>query len=1021
MKHLNIAMILAVLLFTCAGFSLAQQAPVRLSGAVTDSGGVTAESLAVGIPGEQSFTRPVIAPLPAATAGVANPVISLDGAWKFTLKPPTNFWDNGVDPAGWSEITVPGEAIMQGFDVDGFDMEYPYKRKITIPADYSGKRIFLLFDGVYTYARVWVNGTFVRDHHGGFTSWNCEITEQVKPGETAWVTVGVSDSLLDEYIENMSNYARHSLLGIVRGVRLFAVPQDHISRFHVETDFDAGYSNATLKVTCAMAFKSGNGVELRLRLKDPKGAAVALDPAGVLLTPEKPEAVVNTPVVAPLKWDAEHPNLYTLEAEAAVDGVVVQTLRKKIGFRKVELQGQELRVNGRRVKLRGVAMHDVHPLAGRAVSRAMTESAIRLFKQANMNYLRMSHYPRSDEFYELCDEIGMYVEDDAALVHDAYDAPKTPDIIALNTWAEQVETHRSHPSIILWEIGNESDVGTKIPKMFDYVRREDPSRPCVWPSYNTPANESIIRDQHYPSAGVNLGDGDCAVVYNEYAHMANYNISTLKRDPNARNHWGQGIKMFWEEMVPGRGCLGGAIWSAIDDVFLYSHQPLKELTARQEQGGEWGIIDGWRRAKPEYWLAKKAFSPVRIHDGPVASPAAGSPLQIPVTNWFDHADLSEITLRWAAGRDSGSLRCPGVPPGGAGTLVIPVRAWQAGETLNLKFDWAGMTIDEYNLLIGGELRKRFPPPAGPAPAITEDAESITVTGGKFAVVFSKATGKIMRAGYGKTPMIQGGPQLNLAPVILSGWTLESLTHASSATQALITITGRYEQVAVQDWEDGVVKGQDKDGKEIYHEKPAGPVGVVFVVKIDGQGLINTEFNISNPPPPNAGSIGNTGYDEVGVTYLLPAAVDRIRWERKGLWSAYPEDHIGRNRGTAPRAGKVPVYREEPTWPWGLDEKTFYYFGAEDKGGRGCNDFRSTKENVWNYSACLANSEKQVRVESEAAAVAARAEVVDGERVALHINSVVGYPSLQWGNYCPIVEIKPGYRGSVGLRLTESGK
>ncbi len=1005
------------------------ETPERLSGSLTEGGGIAADvysnieqGIAIGRanPDEgKRFPRPVIVPLPARTAGVANPVLSLDGTWKFTLAPPSNFWLNSVDPSGWPDIQVPGEAYMQGFPIalrGGYDKEFPCKRQLSIPDDFRGKRIFLRFDAVYTYARVWVNGKFVRDHHGGFTPWNCEITDCVTPGERAWLTVGVTDSKVDEYINNMSGYAQHSLLGIIRGVRLFAVPPDCLTRVQVETDLDAAYSNALLKTTCAMSFQKAASAAVRLTLRDPGGAEVALSPSSLELSPGKPEMTLSVPVAAPLKWDAEHPNLYTLEAKVEVDGAMVQTLTKKIGFRKVELKDRQILVNGRVVKLRGLGTMPAHPLAGRTLTREMSEASIRMYKQANVNYLRNACYPQGSEVYDLCDKIGMYLEDDASLVHDGFDnAPKTPDAIALSTWAEQIEENRSHPSIILWEAGNESPIGTKIPKMSDYLKREDQTRPFVWPSYNTSPDPEVIFDHHYPAWNTRFGGRVSPTIYNEFAHVADYCVHTIKRDPNIRNYWGISVRKMWEGMYPAAGCLGGTIWAAIDDVFQYPQQPLKERVVKQSQGGEWGIIDGWRRAKPEYWLTKKAFSPVRVKDAPVALLAAGRPLQIPIANWFDHANLNEVGIRWAVGRESGTIPGPDVAPGGSGTFMIPARAWQAGEILNLKFDWSGMMIDEYNLPVGGEIKKVFPAASGPAPKVTEDTASITVVGKDFAVVFSKITGKITGATFGGANLIEGGPELNLAPVVLSGWSLSSLSHSTTPTQAVITLAGRYEKVEIEGWKDKIpVPGQ----KSVHYQKPSGPVGVTFVVKVDGQGLITTDFTVTNPPPPNASQYGNTGYDEVGVTYLLPAGIDRINWDRKGLWSAYPEDHIGRNRGTATRAGKVPVYRQEPTWPWSQDEKNFYYFGADDPGGRGSNDFRSTKENVWFYSAQLAGSPKRVRVESEATA-AVRSQVAADGRVELRINTVLGYPSLQWGNYCPIAKIPSGYAAGVNLRLTDN--
>ena len=163
-------------------------------------------------------------------------MLSLNGTWKFTLSPPSEFWLNSSDPAAWPDASVPGELVMQGFRISR-DVEYPYKRSVLIPADFKGKRIILRFDGVYSYARVWVNGVLVREHHGGFTSWDCDITNHVTPGQAAWITVGVTDR--SDEISYGSNYAKHYMGGILRDVKLVALPSSHATRLQLETDLDA--------------------------------------------------------------------------------------------------------------------------------------------------------------------------------------------------------------------------------------------------------------------------------------------------------------------------------------------------------------------------------------------------------------------------------------------------------------------------------------------------------------------------------------------------------------------------------------------------------------------------------------------------------------------------------------------------------------------------------------------------------------------------------------------------------------
>ena len=339
------------------------------------------------------WPRPQLVPLPAQVQGVSNPVLSLNGTWKFTLNPPPQFWLNGVDLSAWSDVDVPGELAMQGFEISR-DVEYPYKRSVLIPPDFKGKRIVLRFDGVYSYARLWVNGVFKREHHGGFTSWECDITDQVTPGEAAWITVGVTDR--SDEISYGSNYAKHYIGGILRDVKIVALPPTHATRLQLTTGLDAAYRDATLEVTAAVAVQGARHAALSLHLRDPEGRQISLRPGSMSFTADQGEARLEIPVTAPRKWDAEHPNLYTLQATLLADGVAVETVERKIGFRKIEVRGNKLYVNGQEVKLRGACRHDIHPLRGRSTTPELDDQDARLFRDANLNFVRTSHYPPTE-------------------------------------------------------------------------------------------------------------------------------------------------------------------------------------------------------------------------------------------------------------------------------------------------------------------------------------------------------------------------------------------------------------------------------------------------------------------------------------------------------------------------------------------------------------------------------------------------------------------------------------------------
>jgi len=937
----------------------------------------------------EEWPRPQLVPLPAQVQGVSNPVLSLDGAWKFTLSPPKEFWLNSSDPAAWPDVSVPGELVMQGFGISR-DVEYAYKRQVLIPPDFKGKRMILRFDGVYSYARVWVNGVLKREHHGGFTSWECDITSEVIPGEVAWLTVGVTDR--SDEISYGSNYAKHYMGGILRDVKLIALPSSHATCFHVETNFDAAYHDGRLAVTAAVAFQAARKAALHLQLRDPDNQIVNLPVASWSFTPDNSQGRLHFQVPGPRKWDAEHPNLYTLEATLMVDGEAAETLEKKIGFRKIEVRGNKLEVNGQEVKLRGACRHDIHPLRGRSTTAELDERDALLFRDANLNFVRTSHYPPSEKFLEACDRYGLYVEEETAVcfVNAEWNVSRQgsqsdPDFLSryMTQFSEMIERDRSHPSVLMWSLGNESRWGTNIAAEYAYARREDTSRPVIFSYPGTvPAGTAgyDIWSEHYPKVEGDLKSARVPKLNDEYGHVACYNTDTLKRDPGVRDFWGSSIRRFWDNCFASQGCLGGAIWGAIDEVFLLPDSPVGY--------GEWGLVDGWRRPKPEYWLTKKAYSPIHISDGPVANPGPGQPLTVPIENRFDHTDLNELALDWSVGADSGRVIPSSLPPHRSGTLSIPARAWRNGEVLSLKFYRPGaILVDEFNLTLGRPVPV-FPKVQGPAPAVIADTNTLRVVGSDFAITFSRQTGLISEGIFHGRRLLEGGPYLNLGAVSLPSWWLTKLSCSTTPEEAIIDIAGRYMSV----------HGNAERGN------------AEFQVRIDGAGLITTRYTAFDLPRDTS---------EVGVSYLLSSDVDRLTWQRNSLWSVYPDDHIGRPRGVAMKLdGPLERYRVEPAHPWAEDSSDFFLFGSDDAGGRGSNDFRSLKADVFYASCVLSGTNLRLRAES-AGALAVRAQVGAGGKVAFSLDNLWGYPDLGWGTLARPLGLSKTYTNSVRMRFTDN--
>jgi len=917
---------------------------------------------------------PALVPVPESVAGVRQPVINLAGEWLVNIDPPEEFWKSAPD-ASWTKMAVPNEFATQGLAIRQ-DREYPCRKAIVIPSDFRDQRIFLRFDGVYSYARVWVNGTFVREHFGGFTSWDCEITDLVKPGEDADVVAGVTDRSDD--ISKASYYAKHLIGGILRDVRLFAVPHSHLQSLAVTVGLDETYKDGRIHIKAEQSAGDAAPSRLQLKLTDDAGPVLAFEPSTIPFKSGSAEADIAVP--APRLWDAEHPNTYMLEASLVTGNTVAQTVQRRIGFRAVQRDGNQLMVNGRPVKLRGVCRHSIHPVSGRALPPELDEMDAKLLRAANINFVRTSHYPPSEHFLDACDRHGIYLEEETAVCwSNTKDASSDPEFAArfLGQFAEMIARDRDRASVLFWSLGNESQWGANFERERRFAARHDPRRPTIFSFPETaPLPLSVdIYSKHYAEQDSELGSSTDPVLHDEFAHVPCYNVSTLQLDPGVREFWGQSIKRFGDKFLSTDGCLGGSIWAGIDEVFLLPDGPVGY--------GPWGIIDGWRREKPEYWLTRKAYSPIRIDDRPVAVPEQGLPLAIPVRNAFDHTDLNEIEVRWALNSAASQQLRLNLPPHGSGYLEIPPQPWKAGDTLHLDFLASGVSIDRFRLPLGTP--KLSIPVSKAAPVkLEKSGNRVVITGPRFSIVFSQVTGLITEARFNNQPVITGGPYLDLGDGPLKGHWLPNKFEASI----------------------------DGDVARIYTSGEAeaslgiSGVPVEFEITVDGAGLISTLYR------PHGGK------HHFGIAYALPSTVEKLAWKRSALWSVYPSGHIGRPQGLALKQSNHPAlrYGAKPEWPWSEDTGDFFLWGKDGKAPQASNDFRSLKQNIWWASCILAGGDIRLRAEGSAD-IAARAAVRPDGQVTFSLYNFWSYPDLGWGNYtgpsAPAVDMH-----EIKVRLTD---
>ena len=966
------------------------------------------------LPDEASY--PVLQEL----AGVETPAVLLSGTWQFRYSPDSK----------WDKIQVPGEPAMQGYAIE-HDKPFTYRKSFTVPADYAGKHTILRFDGVYSHARLFVNGTFVREHHGGFTRWDTDVTPFVRPGKKNEIRLEVTDRLDD--ISYASGYAHHPIGGILRDVTLFALPETCLYDFYAETHLDAAYEDAVLKIGYSSPVVGG--AEVAYTLADPSGRRYPLAQSRF---PLKEGGNMNElPVKNPLKWDAEHPNLYTLTVTLSKDGKEIGRFDRRIGFRDVKIEKDRMPV-----KLRGACRHDIHPTLGRTTTAELDSLDVILFKRSNMNFVRTSHYPPTERFLEYCDRYGIYVESETAVCFvDTYRqknyAPgKTQDSAEftpryLSQCREMVKSFRSHPSILFWSIGNESVYGTNFQQCWDWVKATDKTRPVIFSYPGSVGEKEPVYDilsMHYQDVNGNLnqwnrstrgfqGEGIPAL-FDEWAHPACYTYATLQEDPNIREFWGHSLEKMWSGLFDAPGGLGGAIWGYVDETFMLPEPKVgtafwKEFarTAKPEdyQGkcvgyGEWGIVDVWRREKPEFWATKKAYSPVRLMTTEVPSFLSGQRLLLPVYNRFDHTDLNEIKIRYTYKGVEKELPAPSIAPHQKGLLVIPAEAWEEGELLSICFYTAtGELLDAEQVSLGSDYHVRLADseasPVNGVLQVEETAGMMTIKGDGFEIPFSKETGLICNATSKGQVIIEKGPFLHL------DINLNHLTGAEVRKSARKFLTSD------SDWKKQSLTYTRKEGAvEVALSGFYQDVQTDILIRISPAREMNVSYVVAGQP---------NGYlRETGLSFYLPERLDYLQWERKGMWSCYPEGAFAGNTGeTSLYNPKQVRYGENPAQPWSADTHNYYYWAD---AGANCDRpltqmAKGMKENIYRYTLSATGGGAGLTVCSSDASLACRTSKRGDGQLMLYINNRWDYPEIAWGNYCKTLEAVPCY-GEMKIRF-----
>lgn len=868
---------------------------------------------------------PQFTPVPSQVAGIYQPAISLNGIWQFNEKPDAGFYRNFSSNDQWKSIVVPGQWSMQGFKVDSASFG-GYRTTFSVPEEWLSQTVKLRFDGVSSESVVYLNGQEIGQHMGGMTAFELDITKALKKGENQLALQVRSESLAD-MLGSLTQYAAHQLGGITRKVTLFTVPKTYISDIRIVTDLDAQYKNANLKVRVQVKNNSSEiAANEMIRISVP-GLPTVIEKELPALQPGATwNGWLEQQVTAPLKWDNEHPNLYTLHAELRNNNKITEQVDKRFGFREIEIAGNRFLVNGIPVKLRGVNRHEAHPLGGRVLTTELRREDAELYRAANCNYIRTSHYPPGEEFVEICNELGLFVELEAPvcwLGHHAnenwqqlsYRDPQYyPYVLQANM--ETIHFYRNHPSIIFWSIANESYWNKEFAQVLEYVKKADPTRPSAfhdqaYGGFNNQGSTTPVANIHYPgpSGYKTAAKSDRPMVYGEYCHLNVYNRSELVTDPGVRSDWALALAPTWENMYKTDGVLGGAIWSGIDDIF--------QMPDGSAVGyGPWGPIDGWRRPKPEYWDMKKIYSPIRVYTKTL-QPA--NEFTLDVENRHSFTNLNELQINWTYGNEQGITKLD-LKPGEQGKLKITVKHPDDANALYLSFkDPRGFITDEYLIPVGEQHQNKLPASQILPTRLKTKADRYVITGKDFVCEISRANGQIITLKKNKQEILNGGPLLMALP--LTGGGCYPNHNANTPVFNDLCSDWQTSQVsAQQEGENVTVKVSGKYKEFEGH----------YTLQINAGGEVVTDYHFT--------ALQDVNPRQWGMVFEAPKSLNTLFWRRSGTWSVYPDDHISRPVGEAELFYQgVPLDadpRTAPSWSW-----------SKDCNELGSNDFRSTRRNI----------------------------------------------------------------------------
>ena len=875
--------------------------------------------------------------------------MSLNGKWNFHFSKnpslrPKNFYSSDFDISDWKTIDVPGHWELQGWSQPIYlDEEYPfppnppqipieinevgsYRKSFQYPAYWRGRDIFIRFSGVRSAFYCWINGRKVGYSQGSKTPAEFNITPYIKNGQNN-VSVEVYRYSDGSYLEGQDTWR---LSGIERDVFVYSVPKTRVSDFYVQSGLDTAYNDGIFKLGVNLiSSESSSGKYVVRALLSSIGSKIetVYDTTYKTKIDSSQTIWFEKNINNVMKWNAEQPNLYQLQLTLSDPfGKILQSFTQQVGFRQIDITNGILKLNGEVLTLRGVNRHEWDPIKGRTIDEKSMINDIKTMKENNINAVRCSHYPNQERWYELCNEYGLYVVDEANIeahgmrFHDKGYKKITNDTSWTGQWLDRgkrmVERDKNQPCIIMWSMGNEAGDGKNFRILYDWIKNRDTSRPVVY----EPAKGKSHTDINFPMYKNLEYISDYAKEYPkkplilcEYAHAMGNSVGNLQD--------------YWDIIDKYESLQGGFIWDLVDQTIYKTTESGKEYWA---YGGDFegtfiendsnfcanGLLAADRIPNPHMNEVKKVYQPIKFDAIDLSNG------KIKITNKYNYRNLNNLKFTYSIVGDdkveiSGNLSSLDLEPGESQSLtfnlfsIIPKPGIEYFLLLEVKTKNPDKLIPKNYLIAWEQFRlpiSRYTIPIDPTEFLPVSIEffdgSILVKGDDFDISFGQDSGLIDQYKYKNISLLQN----SLHPFFWRAPTDNDLGNGMPERCAIWK--NAHKEILLQSLDTSVINNTAIIDAMYVHEITQTQLNIVYSVY--GNGMVKIKQTLYP-----SGSI-HPELPRFGMKMTLPNSFQYLEWFGRGPHETYWD------RKTS---GKIGRYSGE-VW-----DQTFAYVRPQENGNK----------------------------------------------------------------------------------------